>query len=50
MLAGRTVARAIDEAAEDDSVQAILFRIDSPGGSALASDTVWHATQQARAR
>lgn len=48
VLAGRTVARAIDEAAEDDSVQAILFRIDSPGGSALASDVVWHATQQAR--
>ncbi len=48
VLAGRTVARAIDEAAADDSIQAILFRIDSPGGSALASDEVWHATQLAR--
>lgn len=50
VLAGRTVARAIDDAADDESVQAILFRIDSPGGSALASDIVWHATQQARAK
>ncbi|MBW2374035.1 MAG: signal peptide peptidase SppA, partial [Deltaproteobacteria bacterium] len=48
VLAGRAVARNIEEAAEDDSVAAILFRIDSPGGSALASDAVWHATQLAR--
>jgi len=48
VLAGRTVARNIEKAAEDDSVAAILFRIDSPGGSALASDAVWHATQLAR--
>jgi protease-4 len=48
VLAGRAVARNIEKAAEDDSVAAILFRIDSPGGSALASDAVWHATQLAR--
>lgn len=48
VLAGTTVARNIREAAEDPEVDAILFRIDSPGGSALASDMVWHATQEAR--
>ncbi len=48
VLAGRAVARNIEKAAEDESVAAILFRIDSPGGSALASDAVWHATQLAR--
>ena len=29
-------------------MRAIVFRIDSPGGSALASDLVWRATQEAR--
>ena len=26
---------------EDDSVKAVVFRVDSPGGSALASDLIW---------
>ncbi len=47
VLASDTVVRALEKAAEDDSIDAILFRIDSPGGSALASDAVWRATQQA---
>ena len=50
MLASTTVARAIDEASQDEDIEAILFRIDSPGGSALASDIVWRATQRARER
>jgi protease-4 len=48
VLASTTVSQAIEGAAEDEDIDAILFRIDSPGGSALASDVVWHATQQAR--
>jgi protease-4 len=28
---------------DDDAVKAIVVRIDSPGGSALASDRMWHA-------
>ena len=43
-----TVSHAITDAADDDAVRAIIFRVDSPGGSALASDLVWRATQQAR--
>src|SRR5690606_31529543 len=27
---------------EDDAVKAVVLRIDSPGGSALASDLLWH--------
>ncbi len=50
VLASETVAEAIEDAAEDPEVRGILFRIDSPGGSALASDVVWHATQRARAK
>jgi protease IV len=44
-----TVSRAIRNAAEDKTVRAIIFRIDSPGGSYVASDTIWRAVAQARA-
>ncbi|MBN2525760.1 MAG: signal peptide peptidase SppA [Deltaproteobacteria bacterium] len=32
-------------AARDESVKAVVLRIDSPGGSALASDNIWEAVQ-----
>jgi len=48
VLAADTVSGAFDSAAKDDSIDAIIFRIDSPGGSALAADIVWRATQLAR--
>jgi protease-4 len=47
VLASETVSRALADAAEDDSIGAIIFRVDSPGGSALASDVVWRAVQRA---
>jgi len=43
-----TVAAAFREAAEDKDVQAILFRVDSPGGSYVASDTIWREMMNAR--
>jgi protease-4 len=36
-----TVAAALRAAREDEHVRAVLFRVDSPGGSAVASDTIW---------
>jgi protease-4 len=48
VLASDTVAKALEEAAEDPEIDAIIFRIDSPGGSPLASDIVWRATQRVR--
>jgi protease-4 len=48
VLASTAVSEAFEAAAEDPEIDAIIFRIDSPGGSALASDLVWRATQQAR--
>lgn len=48
MLGSRTVTEALHDAAEDDAIKAIIFRVDSPGGSALASDLVWRATQAAK--
>lgn len=35
------IAKAIREARLDDQVKAIVFRVNSPGGSALASDVMW---------
>lgn len=42
------VVQDIRSAAEDESIKAIVFRVDSPGGDALASDIIWRATQVAR--
>ena len=36
-----TVAAALRAARRDDRVRSVLFRVDSPGGSAVASDTIW---------
>ena len=41
---------ALDEASRDPSIRAIILRVDSPGGSALAADMVWRAVQEARQR
>ena len=48
-FASETLSRAILEAAEDPKIAAIVFRIDSPGGSALASELIWRAIERARA-
>ncbi|MGB8389837.1 signal peptide peptidase SppA [Mycobacterium sp.] len=45
-----TVAAALREAAADDSVSAILLRVDSPGGSVTASETIWREVKMARKR
>ena len=36
-----TITAALREAAADDSIVAIVLRVDSPGGSAIASETIW---------
>jgi protease-4 len=38
--------RLLDRCAEDDRVQAVVLRIDSPGGEVVASDLLWRAVQQ----
>jgi protease-4 len=47
-VTARTLARAFRQAARDKDVRAILFRIDSPGGSAVASETIWREVVRAR--
>jgi protease-4 len=44
------IARALDEAARDDSIKAVVLRVDSPGGSAVASEIILQATQRVKDR
>ncbi len=43
-IGSETTAQAIKQAREDKNVKAIVFRINSGGGSALASDVIWRET------
>ena len=43
-IGSETTAKAIKKAREDNSIKAIVFRINSGGGSALASDVIWRET------
>ncbi|MCI0353721.1 MAG: signal peptide peptidase SppA [Acidobacteria bacterium] len=43
-----SVAAAFRAAMDDKDVKAILFRVDSPGGSYVASDTIWREVERAR--
>ncbi|QDU86757.1 Protease 4 [Pirellulimonas nuda] len=44
-LGSTTIVEALDKADKDDAVAAIVLRVDSPGGSALASDLMWSKIQ-----
>jgi protease IV len=43
-----TVAAALKQAREDDTIRAIVLRVDSPGGSGVASDVIWREAVLAR--
>jgi len=48
-IGSETTAKAIKKAREDKKVKAIVLRVNSPGGSALASDVIWRETILAKA-
>lgn len=50
MVGSDTLVRAINDAAADTTIKAIILRVDSPGGSALASDLMWRAIENAKAK
>lgn len=50
LLSARTtgserIVRALDQAADDDQIKAVVLRIDSPGGSSFASDEIWRSVE-----
>src|SRR5262249_28964429 len=42
VMGSTTMIEAIRQAEQDKAVKAIVLRVDSPGGSALASDLIWN--------
>jgi protease-4 len=46
----KRLVRTLARLEKDDDVKAVVLRIDSPGGSALASDLLWHELMRIRAR
>jgi len=49
-IAGDDMSAAIDQAARDKNIKAIVLRVDSPGGSVTASDQILHAVKAAQAK
>jgi protease-4 len=47
---GDSIAEAIDKGLEDDGLKALVVRVDSPGGSVLASERIRQAILQAKAK
>jgi protease-4 len=45
---GDTIAASLREAAADESVSAIVLRVDSPGGSVTGSETIWREVNRIR--
>ena len=43
------IRRALDKVAKDESVKAVVLRVDSPGGSAVASEVILQATRRVAA-
>jgi protease IV len=42
--------QALDAAADDDAIKAVVFRVNSPGGETQASDRIWRAVTRVRAK
>lgn len=47
-VGGATLASQIAQARMDDSIKAVVLRVNSPGGSALASDVIWREMELCR--
>ncbi len=48
IMGSESVSRAFEDAIADEDVEAIIFRVDSPGGSYVASDTIWREVVRAK--
>jgi protease-4 len=50
VAASTPIRKALDEAARDDAIKAVVLRVDSPGGSAVASEIILDATRRVKAK
>ena len=44
------VCKDLEKLANDDDVKAVVLRVNSPGGSAYASEQIWHSVMQLKAK
>ncbi len=49
-IGSATMMEALRKARTDDNVKAVVLRVNSPGGSALASDVIWREVMLTKAR
>ena len=47
---GYTLSQPLREVAEDDDIKSVVLRVNSPGGSALASDLIWREMENLKAK
>jgi protease-4 len=47
-ITAKALTRTLRKLGKDDAVKAVVLRIDSPGGSPLASDLIWHQVMDVR--
>ncbi len=45
VIGGTSLSATIREAREDEDIKAVVLRVNSPGGSALASDVIWREVE-----
>jgi protease-4 len=43
-----TIRRALEDIRDDDLIKGVILRIDSPGGSAIASEVIWQGVKRLR--
>jgi protease-4 len=49
-IVGGTMAADLRKLADDEDVKAVVIRVNSPGGSAAASEEIWHAVKLLKAK
>ena len=50
VICGPTVSKDLEELMNDDDVKAVVLRVNSPGGSAYASEQIWNAVRKLKAK
>ena len=49
-IVGKTTVKELQELCDNDDVKAVVIRVNSGGGSAYASEQIWHAIRQLKAK
>ena len=50
MIVGSEVVKDLKKLADDDDVKAVVLRVNSPGGSAFASEQIWHQVMNIKSK